>query len=146
MDHLVDLVLSLLNIPLAQALGALVVIGIAERMGFPVVDTFRALLRLEKGKKEDGTQSDGGDSTAFAAAKAAAETLLAEVRSALQPLLLEMNQLSQYANHDTTERLDKLIAIGEETLRGLERIHTTHREWEKYGINTRECDVAKKNA
>lgn len=51
--------------------------------------------------------------------------------------------LMQYVNHDQTEKLNKLIMISENIVKGFEGIKTKHDEWEKYGVPTRCIDDKK---
>lgn len=64
------------------------------------------------------------------------EDVKADNRNALQPLLTEMETLSEHFNHATT---DLLTEIRDELRRGLGEINNKHSEWERFGIPTREC-------
>lgn len=110
------LLATLLNIPILQAFGLILLIGAAERAGIPIIDFTKKVLNL----KED--------------------TVVREVnvdnRNALQVLLQQMEQLTQYANHDTTALLTE---IRDNLKDNFTAIKNKHREWDTYGINTREC-------
>lgn len=48
-----DLVSTILNIPILQAFGVVLIVGLAERVGIPVVSTFKSLLKINgNGAKE----------------------------------------------------------------------------------------------
>jgi hypothetical protein len=71
----------------------------------------------------------------------------ADNRNALQPLYLKMDELTQYANHETTEHTEILREI-RDNLRdntGFLRdnfalIHSKHSEWDRRGIPTEACN------
>ena len=44
---------EILNIPILQALGVVLLIGLAERIGVPVIATLKSLLKIEGGKNSD---------------------------------------------------------------------------------------------
>lgn len=78
--------LPLLNQPITQFAGFVIVLFTLQKAGVDVSGIVRALW---SGKQ-----------------RGAAEELSADFRNAFQPLLSEMEQLKLYANHETTAGLD----------------------------------------
>lgn len=62
----------------------------------------------------------------------AKDEVMADNRNAMQPLLSEMESLSAHYNHETTDLLKDIRD-------GIRQINAKHNEWDKYGINTRDC-------
>ena len=47
-----DIFSTLLNVPILQAIGVVLLIGIAERMGVPVISIFKSLFKVNGNGKE----------------------------------------------------------------------------------------------
>ena len=101
-----------------QAIGIVFLIGIAERIGIPVISAIKSLLKIN-GLKE----------------------ITADNRNGMQTLLSQMEILSTHFNHTTTEHNERIISIGEKTLDKLDGIQNCIKNannkldnFEKYGI------------
>lgn len=74
------------------------------------------------------------------------EELVAEFRNSLQGYQMGLDELSQYANHETTEHTTLLREIRDslnqntEMMRSnFQAIHGKHDEWDRRGIPTADC-------
>lgn len=104
---------TILSQPITQIATLITVFGLLQKYGIDVAGFFKWLFQSK----------DGQDNS--------------DVQDTLQSLFKEMESLRMYANHNTTELLEQI----RDTLKdGFSSINTKHAEWDKYGINTRDCD------
>lgn len=90
-----------------------VLVGL-QKYGFDIRGALRGALGLEKETKE----------------------IDADNRNAMQPLMLKMDELAQYANHDTTALLTE---IRDSLRENFLAIRQKHDEWDRRGIPTADC-------
>ena len=79
---------ELFNIPLLQAIGVVVVIGLAERIGLPIISILKNILKMNGNGLKKEIDSDN--------------------RNAMQALLSQMEVLTTHFNHDTTSLLTEI--------------------------------------
>ena len=82
--------LQIINIPILQGLGIIVLIGIAERVGIPVVSILKNVLKM------NGTSGD--------------------IPSWARSLIDKQEQLGLHYNDETTQKLEDLIDLGKKSL------------------------------
>lgn len=117
-----EALVTILNLPLTQLLGLVVLAGVAQKMGFDVIGLVMRFFNQKGPTKE----------------------IDAANRNALQPLLSQMELLSDHFNHETTGALETLVR-GHQEFRGtqlqqctkLDMIVDTLQDIQRNGIRIR---------
>ncbi len=111
--------LEFLQQPITQITAIVAVIAALQKAGVDVGALFKALFGIKQ---------------------TPVENIDFDNRTALQQLLTQMEKLSGYYNHTTTELLTE---IRDSLKENFAEIHAKHSEWDRRGIPTEDCNNKK---
>ena|SRR3990167_428379 len=112
-----DIFSTIFNIPILQAVGVVLLIGLAERMGIPIISALKGLMKLDNTSRKD---------------------VIADNHEVVQPLLSEMENLTTHYNHEVTGLLTDIKNKLGDVHDCLKKANNRLEEFDKYGIKTRE--------